>query len=246
MTPAVLVDTETAREFLGEVLARASEAELQGLVRDLEGKHARLVAWRADRAARDESGLVGALRLVFATRRQARALVARLGVERLGAWIDDLLESPAPVGARLETFAGRVGAERPALGWELGAELLHFTAPGSYWLWTRWIWDPATATGALALLSTDLGWLRGRSVAETYLGVGQALALLEATGQGAGFLGPGRFALDVFLAAVYAVYAYTAVGLGLTPEFNRVLPRLPELCRRLLGVYRLETPCVPM
>lgn len=240
MTAATLVDTESAREFLREVLARVSAEELRGIAEELQGKHARLVAWLGDPAARDEAGLVRTLRLVFATRRRARMVVARVGAERLGAWIDELLESREPVGARLETFAGRFGTEPSVPGWELGAELLHFTAPTRYWLWTRWVWDPARGTGALALVTSDLASLKGASVAETYQRVGRGLALLEAAGQAAGFVGPGPFALDVFLAAVYAVYVYTAVGLGLTPEFNRVLPTLSEFCRRLLGVHRLE------
>jgi len=27
----------------------------------------------------------------------------------------------------------------------------------------------------------------------------------------------------------------------MTQEFNRVIPELPELCRRFLGVYRMES-----
>ena len=45
---------------------------------------------------------------------------------------------------------------------------------------------------------------------------------------------------DVFLACVYAVYMYTVLRLRMTQEFNRIVPELPDLVRRLLGVYRPE------
>ena len=42
------------------------------------------------------------------------------------------------------------------------------------------------------------------------------------------------------LACVYAVYMYTVLRLRMTQEFNRIVPELPDLVRRLLGVYRPE------
>ena len=48
------------------------------------------------------------------------------------------------------------------------------------------------------------------------------------------------FGADVFLACVYSVYMYTVLRLRMTQEFNRIVPELPDLVRRLLGVYRPE------
>jgi hypothetical protein len=39
---------------------------------------------------------------------------------------------------------------------------------------------------------------------------------------------------------IYGVYMYTVTRLRMTQEFNRVIPPLPDLVRRLLGVYRLD------
>jgi hypothetical protein len=36
------------------------------------------------------------------------------------------------------------------------------------------------------------------------------------------------------------VYLYTITRLRMTQEFNKVIPPLPELVRRFLGVHRLE------
>jgi hypothetical protein len=46
--------------------------------------------------------------------------------------------------------------------------------------------------------------------------------------------------VDVYLAAIYGIYLYTVTRLRMTQEFNRVIPQLPDLVRRLLGVHRLE------
>ncbi len=68
------------------------------------------------------------------------------------------------------------------------------------------------------------------------------MAFVDETGKAAGFTaaGPGLSALDVLLAAVYGVYMYTVLRMRMTREFNRVVPPLPDLVRRLLGVYHLE------
>ena len=84
--------------------------------------------------------------------------------------------------------------------------------------------------------------LHGYSVGETYLKLGVATAFVKATGDAAGFadFGTGPFGIDVFLACVYAVYMYTTLRLRMTQEFNKVVPQLPQLIRRLLGVWKLE------
>ena len=77
---------------------------------------------------------------------------------------------------------------------------------------------------------------------ESYLRVGEAVAFVNETGKAVGFtdMGAGLFGADVFLACVYAVYMYTVLRLRMTQEFNRIVPELPDLVRRLLGVYRPE------
>ncbi len=46
----------------------------------------------------------------------------------------------------------------------------------------------------------------------------------------------GLFGTDIFLACVYAVYMATMFRLKLSQEFNRIVPELPELVERVLGV----------
>lgn len=125
---------------------------------------------------------------------------------------------------------------------DLASELLHFTNPNEYWLWTRWIWDPKAGTGAMPLVTMEEVDLHGRSVGETYLKLGVATTFVRATGEAAGLVdfSNGPYGIDVFLACVYAVYMYTTLRLRMTQEFNKVVPQLPQLIRRLLGVWNME------
>jgi hypothetical protein len=127
---------------------------------------------------------------------------------------------------------------------DLASELLHFTSPDDRWLWTRWMWDPRTGTGALPLVTMEEYDLHGQNAGETYMKVGVAVAFVRATGEAAGFARFGAhnspFNIDVFLACVYAVYMYTTLRIRMTQEFNKVVPQLPELTRRLLGVWKME------
>jgi hypothetical protein len=244
-----VVDTPSALEFQREIMAGASETELQGIAADLGRKSAALQdLLSGDPSRLGEAALRRILRWVFATRRHADQILGLTGPQALAAAIARLLDDQVPVGDRVDRFDAALAGCRalPALAGpvlDLPSELLHFTSPEQYWLWTRWIWDPGARTGALALVTTDdvdLG--EGATRGAVYLTVGRAMAFVDETGKAARFTtaGPSLFGADVFLAAVYGVTMYTVLRLQMTREFNRVVPPLPELVRRLLGVYHLE------
>ncbi|NIJ13014.1 hypothetical protein FHU38_003358 [Saccharomonospora amisosensis] len=240
--PGPVVDTPSAQEFVREISGRMPMAELQVIAADVERKSELMRELLSEPAALDRAGLRLVLRNVFGTRRQADSILDAVTPNRLAAAIDDLLYSEGGLARRFERFDA-VLAPCTDRGFDLPGELLHFTFPDRYWLWTRWVWDPAVETGALRLVVTDDVDLQGASSrGETYLSVGQAMAFVDETGKAAGFTtaGPGLFGTDVFLAAVYGIYLYTVLRMRMTQEFNRVVPPLPDLVRRLLGVYRLE------
>lgn len=244
MTPGQVVDTESAREFMRETLGKITEAELEAIADELEVKHRRFRALLAGPGPSrlGEADLRRMLRSIFSTRRRVGELFERVGPARLAGWIDDLLYRADPVAARVQAFYDRLDGTAPSVRYDLASELLHYTDPDRYWLWTRWVWDPSTRTGALPLVTMEEYDLDAATMGEAYLRVGRAIAFVHETGRAAGFtrIGDGRFGVDVYLACVYCVYVYTTVRMRMTQEFNRVIPPLPELCRRFLGVYKLE------
>jgi hypothetical protein len=239
-----VVDTESAGEFMRETLEKVSRDDLAAVAKLLDEKStgfAALLGSPGQACSLDRVDLRRVLRSIFSTRRKVDAILDGVGPERLGVAIDDLLHGPGVITERFAAFDA-VLAEYPEPGFDLPSELLHFTAPDRWWLWTRWMFDPRTGTGSLPLVTVEDFELDGGSRAESYLRVGEAVAFVNETGKAVGFtdLGPGLFGADVFLACVYSVYMYTVLRLRMTQEFNRIVPELPDLVRRLLGVYRPE------
>jgi len=237
-----VVDTETAKEFMAETLAKVDLDQLAAICADLEAK-ARSFQERLGPEAlpvlpHDE--LPALLARIFATRGATRSVLTAIEWPRLRAWIEELLRGAAPVHERLPAFVARIEGIAENLRIDFASELLHFVDPERHWLWTRWMWDPRTRTGALPLVTSAAYDLRGGDIGEVYLKVGRAVAFVHEVGEAAGFQRISRSILgtDVFLSCVYAIYTYTVLRMRMTKEFNKVMPQLPELCRRLLGVHR--------
>jgi len=239
-----VVDTQSAEEFMRETLEKVSRDELASVAALLDAKAAGfsgLLASPGQARRLDRADLRRILRTIFATRRKVDAILDGVGPDRLGAAMDDLLHGDGVVTDRFAAFDA-VMKDHPEPGFDLPSELLHFTFPDRWWLWTRWMWDPRAGTGALPLVTVEDFDLDAPDRGEGYLRVGEAMAFVNETGKAVGFtdLGSGLFGADVFLACVYAVYMYTVLRLRMTQEFNRIVPELPDLVRRLLGVYRPE------
>ena len=240
--PGPSLDVLTAGEFLSEVLARVERTTLEEITNELEAKHRLFSGLMAEgRASRlDEAGMGQVLRSIFATRRRSDAIMAEVGVERLGAALADLLDGSGPLAERFDRFDDVLSPVEDA-AFDLPGEILHFTYPDRYWLWTRWIFDSRIETGSLRLVTSDDLDLAAASRGECYLRVGQATALVHEMGRAAGLVeGEELLGTDVFLACVYAVYMYTVLRMRMTQEFNRIVPELPDLVRRLLGVRHLH------
>jgi hypothetical protein len=242
--PTQVVDTESAQEFMREALAKITLPELDAIAGELEVKHQRfrtlLGPERGEPPGEEE--LRRLLRSVFATRRRVRDVADRVGFQGLADALGALLRGAGALDRRFEAFVDRLAPLPAMVACDLASECLHYTDPGRYWLWTRWVWDPSARTGALPLVTLEELDLDAGSAGATYLRVGEAMAFVHQTGQAAGFtrIGAGGFGVDVYLACVYGVYLFTTVRMRMTQEFNRVIPPLPELCRRLLGVHGME------
>lgn len=239
MATGQIVDTPTAAEFLTQVLELTTRDDLSLIAADLVRKSDAMRAIAGDDpAAMDADALRELLSWVFCARRRVEKLFAVVYPEELAVGIADLLHGPGGIAERFDAFQSLL-AGRPEIAADLPGELLHFLDPTRYWLWSRWMWDPDTEIGALRLVTMDEVDFDQGSAGQTYLAIGQALAFVEETGKATGFttMGQGQFGTDVFLASVYGVYMHTVLRMRLTQEFTNIIPPLPALTRRLLGVY---------
>ncbi len=237
-----VVDTETAIEFMRETTNKVDAEALGAICADVEAKS----RWFGETLGADAlSSLTPEvyqqlLRRIFSTRGKTRqALLARDFDETRGR-IGELLWGDGDAQTRVQTFADWLDDLPDNLRVDFASELLHFTRPDQHWLWTRWMWDPKTKTGALPLVTTAAYDFEGESAGEVYMKIGRAIAFVHEVGDAAGFQRISRsvFGTDVFLSCVYVIYAYTVLRMRMTQEFNKVMPGLPEFSRRLLGVYK--------
>ncbi len=220
-----------------EAMQKITLEELDAIEQELAAKSARFQAALAPErldAVTDEE-LRKLLRTIFSVRRKAKEILDGGVRDRLR----ELIHGEGEIAARFQAFCDAFPQLDENVRYDFASELLHYSRPEDYWLWARWMWDPALETGSLRLVTMDDFDLHAPTLGETYVKVGEALAFVNATGQAAGFtrIGQGTFGADVFLACVYAVYTYTVLRLRMTNEFNKVMPELPEMARRLLGVW---------
>lgn len=179
-----------------------------------------------------------------------------------GNTFNDLLNGEAPAAARIAVFVDRLKTLDTRLALELATGLLHNIDPKNHWLWSRWLWDPTTGTGALPLLAGSNNNLVSdgssaypafTNLADEYVRVGAVSALSMKFGEGTGLYTNellsdekrALFANSTFLACVYSVYMYGTTSWRLSREFNRLLPTLPGMARRLLGLKKMGSAMHP-
>ncbi len=240
--PGVL-DTPSVQEFLQEIHKRATREQLDALLAALGRKAQRFGEILAPEAlgSLDAATARAMLRSIFVTRRRVGTVLGADPVSVFADRVGDLLYGSGRLEARFDTFCSLVALDE-AHAPDLAAELLHFSAPDVHPLWSRWIWDPRTRTGALPLVVGDGVDLEADGAGATYAQVASASRFLDGTAEVASFrtLDGSNLATDVFLVGVYSVYMNTVLGLKMSQEFNAIVPALPELGRRLLGVHRME------
>ncbi len=235
-----VVDTDTAREFMKETLEKVEEPLLVAITEDLQRKS----DWfqkklePAALASYGEKEMKEVLSKIFCTRRRIKQLDEQIDWGAFRLAVENLLYGDEPLLDRFNAFTGKFPDLDAGLRRELAGELLHFTFPERYWLWSRWMWDPKTRTGALPLVVTEEYTFDGQTDGESYLRIGKAVAFVHEVGHAAGFqtFSKNMFGTNVFLTSVYVIYAYTVLRMRMTQEFNKVMPGLTEFSRRLLGV----------
>ena len=239
-----VVDSESALEFMKEATKLATSAELENIGQKLEDKSNLFnsILNPEDIATMSEDDFKKVVGKIFSIRRKSKRLLKANGFENLRNKMNALLYGDDPIENRFNQFVDSIENIEEKMRINFASELLHFTHPKKYWLWTNWIWDPDANTGALPLVVQEDVDLLSETNGGIYRKVGEASIFVNAVGHAKSFssMGRGLFGTDVLLACVYAVYMYTVFKVKLSQEFNRILPELPELTQRVLGVHNLE------
>jgi hypothetical protein len=236
-----LIDIEAAREFMKETLAKVDKLALVDIANTLEKKsklfQETLSKDNLSEITKDEFDSV--LDKIFSIRRKKDKLYEMISFVDIKSSVYDLLHGPDKIDDRFQNFFDGLGELDVTLKYDLAGELLHFSFPEKYWLWSRWMWDPKNKTGAIPLVASEGFDLEGKKESETYMKVGKGVAFVHSVAESADFqfINRSLFGTDVYLSCVYIIYAYTILQMKMTKEFNEVMPGLTEFSRRLLGVY---------
>jgi hypothetical protein len=230
---------------LQDALGQVSPADVISIADELAERQARLFLGLGT----DSTQLAVSSADIFAdvthTKANARALTNYFAQNGYKLF-DELLNGEAPTPVRVAMFVEQLNALDTRLALELATGLLHNTSPQDNWLWTRWLWDPTTGSGALPLLAGSTHNLVATNIADGYARVGAVTAMSLKFGEGTGLFTPellsdekrAPFVNSAFLACAYSVYMYGATSWRLSREFNNLLPKLPNMARRLLGLKK--------
>ena len=154
LTNEEIVDSESALEFMKEATKLASSADLEDLSERVSRKaecfQGHLSLSLVDKL--DEGNFDGIVSLIFSIGRKSKRLIDANGFENLRNMIRELLYGDAPVEDRFSLFVNQVDGIEEKMRINFAGELLHYSMPDRYWLWTNWIWDPDNNTGALPLV----------------------------------------------------------------------------------------------
>jgi len=176
------------------------------------------------------------LEKVFSVRRKRQRLIEETGVENLKRAISDLLYGKANSWEeRVENFVKYIkGVDRKAAR-DLASELLHFMFPEDYVLWTSWIWDPESESGAVVFLKEEPP--KRYMYGETYEEFEQIYKQIREKLLDFGIKVKGYLFVDIFLAMIYATYV-DYMTLSTMHSAKGFFPPAGVMARRLLGVQR--------
>lgn len=179
---------------------------------------------------------------VTPVRRKIGPWLAVNGFDALHAHLLRLLRDCATPDQRLTRFCAGFAQDK-AHRWvrDLGAEILHFTAPDTVPLMTRWIWDARVGTGVLREI-----W-HAEDVDQARITVGDDLATFAALrAELEGFLASEgvfrdlAFYADMLMAHVYAGYINDRGGQYLRSDFTTDGDPMMHT-RRMLGLDAVDT-----
>lgn len=242
-------DDPVLEETLQEALKQVSSDDVIAIADELAERHARLFLNLKVDTPQWASSFADIASAVTHTKANARTIINQFNH---GDFTDfeDLLNGESPTPVRVAAFVEKSNALDTRLALELASGLLHNISPANNWLWTRWLWDPTTGTGILPLLAGSTHNLLAKNLADGYSRVGAVSAMSLKFGEGTGLWTDElmanekrtQFANSAFLACAYSIYLFGTTSWRLSREFNNLLPSLPNMSRKLLGLKKIPSP----
>ena len=159
----------------------------------LERKFALVQSFGTGEADRD--ALEPILRAIFSARAHREAIATHCRPHALQEIVRSAAARRLRPGAQF-TVADQVAGVPRGIAEDIAAELIHAAAPDRVGLWTRWIWNPARATGVLGEFGAP-----GPLGAE---GVQPAMGSIRLVLAGLGFPSPTFASVDILLALTHA------------------------------------------
>lgn len=252
VTPKTGPDDPILEETLQEALKQVSPEDVIAIADELAERHANLFLELETDSAKLSSSFLDIAAAVTHTRANARIITNYFAQSDYTSF-NELLKGDVPTPVRVSAFVQKLNALDTRLALELATGLLHNTSPNANWLWTRWLWDPTTGTGILPLLAGSTHNLLADNLADGYARVGAVTAMSMKFAEGTGLWteelisneSRAQFANSAFLACAYNVYLYGTTSWRLSREFNNLLPSLPNMARKLLGLKKIEEAAGP-
>jgi hypothetical protein len=245
-------DDPILEETLQEALQQVSSEDVISIADELSTRHERLFLGLGTGTDRLASSLADIVSAVTHTKANARTITNYFAQSDYSLF-NELLSGNAPTPIRVSSFVEELNALDTRLALELATGLLHNTSPNAHWLWTRWLWDPTTGTGILPLLAGSTHNLLAETLADGYARVGAVTAMSMKFAEGTGLWTDqlvsnekrAQFANSAFLACAYNVYLFGTTSWRLSREFNNLLPSLPNMARKLLGLKKIREEIDP-
>jgi len=240
-------DDPALEKTLQDALTQVSSDDVIAIADELSERHTRIFLNLKVGSEQWTSSFADIASAVTHTRANARTVTNQFNHGDFKLF-EDLLNEEAPTPVRVAKFVEKLNALDTRLALELATGLLHNISPTDNWLWTRWLWDPTTGTGILPLLAGSTHNLQAENLADGYARVGAVSAMSLKFGEGTDLWTDelmanedrAKFANTAFLACSYSVYMYGTTSWRLSAEFNNLLPSLPNMSRKLLGLKKIK------
>jgi len=247
---AVTLDDALIRDYLIKILGEGEDFAqdfYQELVEKTEFFRQTLAKDRLPSLKEEE--LEKVFEKIFSAKRKRKEIIEETGIDKLKKAISDLLYGDQKGGffkkktqertweEKVDEFAKQLrGIDRKSAR-DIAAELLHFTFPDEYILWTSWIWDPESETGAIVFLKEEAptGGRGRRMYGEKYDQFKQVYEQIAEKLQEFGIKVKGYLFVDIFLAMIYATYV-DYMTLSTMHSAKGFFPPAGVMAKRLLGV----------